>query len=31
MISAWHLIWIVPLSMLAGVFWTAWVAVNNRK
>lgn len=31
MISAWHLIWIIPLSMLAGVFCTAWVAVNKRK
>ena len=30
MISAWHLVWIVPLSMMAGVIVTAIVAVNKR-
>lgn len=30
MISAWHLIWIVPLAMVAGVIVTAIVAVNKR-
>lgn len=30
MISAWHLLWIVPLSMLSGVFATALVSINNR-
>lgn len=31
MISAWHLLWIIPLSALVGMFYTALVAVNNRK
>lgn len=31
MISAWHLIWIVPLTALLSIFCTAWVAVNKRK
>lgn len=25
-----HLIWIIPLSALVGMFFTALVAVNNR-
>jgi hypothetical protein len=29
--SALHLLWIIPLSMLAGAFCMALVAVNNRK
>lgn len=28
--NAWNLIWIIPLSMLAGAFCMALVAVNNR-
>ena len=31
MINALHLLWIIPLVMLAGVFCTAIVAVNNRN
>lgn len=31
MISAWWLLLIIPLSLLAGVFCTALVAVNNNK
>jgi hypothetical protein len=31
MINALHLIWIIPLAMLAGVFCTALVAVNKEK
>lgn len=31
MISAWHLLWIVPLSGGFGVFTMALVAANNRK
>ena len=31
MISAWHLLWIIPLSMMAGMFYMALVAVNNRN
>lgn len=30
MISAWHLVWIVPVAMMAGVIVTAIVAVNKR-
>ena len=30
MISAWHLVWIVPVAMMAGVVVTAIVAVNKR-
>lgn len=26
-----HLIWIIPLSMLAGAFCMALIAVNKRK
>lgn len=29
--NALHLIWIIPLSMLAGAFCMALVAVNNQK
>jgi hypothetical protein len=29
--SALHLLWIIPLSMLAGAFCMALCAVNNRK
>lgn len=29
--SALHLIWIIPLSMAAGAFCMALVAVGNRK
>lgn len=28
--SAWHLIWIIPLSMAAGAFCMALVAVGKR-
>ena len=31
MINALHLIWIIPLSALVGMFYTALVAVNNRN
>ena len=31
MINALHLLWIVPLSVFAGMFYTALVAVNKRK
>lgn len=31
MISALHLLWIIPLSMTVGAFCMALVAVNNRK
>ena len=31
MISAWHLLWIIPLSMMAGMFYMALVAVSNRE
>lgn len=31
MMNALHLLWIIPLSMLAGAFCMALVAVNNRK
>lgn len=31
MMNALHLIWIVPLSMVAGAFCMALVAVGNRK
>ena len=31
MINALHLIWIIPLSATVGMFFTALVAVNNRK
>jgi hypothetical protein len=30
MISAWHLVWIVPVAMMAGVIATAIVAANKR-
>lgn len=30
MISALHLLWIVPLSMLAGVFTTALIVGGTR-
>lgn len=29
MISALHLLWIIPLSILAGTFCTALAAINN--
>ena len=29
--SALHLLWIIPLSMLAGALCMALCAVNNRK
>lgn len=31
MINALHLIWIIPLSMLAGAFCMALLATNNLK
>ena len=31
MISAWHLLWIIPLAVSAGAFCMALVAVNNRR
>lgn len=31
MINAWHLLWIIPVCLLAGAFCMALVAVNNRK
>lgn len=31
MMNALHLFWIIPLSVLVGMFYTALVAVNNRK
>ena len=31
MMNALHLIWIIPLSVMVGMFYTALVAVNNRK
>ena len=31
MMNALHLIWIIPLSATVGMFFTALVAVNNRK
>ena len=31
MINALHLIWVVPLSLLAGAFCMALVAGGNRK
>lgn len=31
MINALHLLWIIPLSMMAGMFYMALVAVNNRN
>lgn len=30
MISAWHLVWIVPVAMMAGVIVTAIVAGGTR-
>ena len=30
MISAWHLIWIIPCSMFAGAFCMALVSVNKH-
>ena len=30
MMSVWHLVWIVPVAMMAGVIVTAIVAVNKR-
>ena len=29
MISLWHLLWIIPLSMLSGVFCTALVTAGK--
>lgn len=29
--NALHLLWIIPLSMLAGAFCMSLAAVNNRK
>lgn len=29
--SALHLLWIIPLAMLAGAFCMALAAVNNHK
>ena len=29
MISAWHLLWIVPLSASVGMFFAALAAINN--
>ena len=31
MISAWHLLWIIPLSGLAGVFVTVLIYINPRE
>ena len=31
MISAWHLLWIIPLSAAIGVFYMALVAVVNKQ
>lgn len=31
MISAWHLLWIVPLSAMIEVFLTALLAAGNDK
>lgn len=31
MISAWHLLWIVPVSALIGVVLTALVSVGKDK
>ncbi len=30
MISAWHLLWIIPLSSTIGMFMTALVSANNH-
>lgn len=30
MMSVWHLVWIVPVAMIAGVIVTAIVAANKR-
>lgn len=30
MISAWHLLWIIPLSAMAGLVCMALVAVSKR-
>lgn len=30
MMSVWHLIWIIPLSMAAGAFCMALVAAGKR-
>lgn len=30
MISAWHLVWIVPVAMTAGAFCMALIAVGNK-
>lgn len=31
MISAWHLIWIIPLSALLGLFLAALIRANDRR
>ena len=31
MISAWHLVWIIPLSALAGVLFTALCVAASRR
>ena len=31
MIRALHLLWIIPLSLLAGAFCMALIAANNRN
>ena len=30
MISAWHLLWIIPLSLVAGALCMALAAANNQ-
>jgi hypothetical protein len=30
MISAWHLLWIIPLSTLFGLVWAALLAANGK-
>lgn len=31
MISAWNLLWIIPMTSLVSVFCTALVAVNRKE
>ena len=31
MISAWHLLWIIPLAASAGVFWLALLMGSREK
>ena len=31
MISAWHLMWIIPFSYFAGAICMALIAVNNKE